>query len=136
MKPTPEIIELARKLNKLGWTKEITKGDWYLRKDNNYGTGWSPPFLWQYQSPLLKQEGIEYASIPSLSQCLRWLRDKIPIRFIVSLECPKEDEGEVDCLLDDPLSTDFKPPSSHSLGDTPEEAAMLAVLKILEGKNE
>jgi len=127
MKPTPEMVELARKLHDAGYRQEIQEGDWCLT-----GKASVAPLLWQWKDKTLPK----LIPIPSLSQCLRWLDNQgYLLRLYQGTE--KGELGNWIIWLKHRDSNPFKA-ESHipAYADTPEETCMLSMLKILEGKNE
>ena len=132
MKPTPEMVELARKLYDAGYRQEIRYGDWYLLCRILCGHIQDEEIFLCTEKKLhiTKQEKQVWKSqaIPvlSLSTCLRWLEEKTgetPVDM-PTLRCDKISVGNVwICWIDK---------GEYYVGDTPEEAVMTAMIKTLE----
>ena len=130
MKPTERIIELAKRLHDLGYRKEINKGDWYLmtytkRLIENVmciysGTGKFPD----------ADKYTTYTPIPSLEDGLGWLEKE---------HCQKQ--GNILSLVyidtfnenDEPLNA-WRVNLISENCNTPHEAVLLAMIKVLEEK--
>ena len=130
MKPTPEIIELAKQIWKKGWRQDIREGDWYMVKGH-----WRPALSTaEMGGATVKQQGGGLIPIPDLSTCLRWLDNQ---GYLLRLYqgTKKEELGNWIIWLKHRDSDPFKA-ESHipAYAPTPEEACMLAMLKILEGE--
>jgi len=120
MKPTPEMVELARKLHDADYRQEIQEGDWCLT-----GKASVTPLLWQWKDKTLPK----LIPIPSLSSCLVFIHDKVKSFAIVS---PYETGG----FKQKGWVCEWGGEPEYTEADTPEESVMMAMLKILEGKNE
>jgi len=129
MKPewiTPEVVRLARRLNDAGYQKDIKEGDWYMVKGH-----WRPALsTGEMGGATVKQQGGGLIPIPTLTEILDWLAEhtKETAVDMPTLHCDKISAGDVwICWIDK---------GEYYVGDTPTEAAMLAMLKILEVENE
>ena len=125
---TPEIVRLAKRLRELGYWKEIRQGDWYLPTK-------------AHKFPYLHMNMVPYDTnhpdnspcpipIPTLTEILDWLAEhtKETAVDMPTLHCDKISAGDVwICWIDK---------GEYYVGDTPGEAAMLAMLKIMEVENE
>ena len=126
MKPTERIIELSRKLKNLGYKQDVYVGNWYWDKLTN------DCHLFTYDKTHGEFYGKENTKddipIPSLEDGLEWLRRQeyysrlnrtehgcsiLYARFFIGIE------GAVNLRA-----------------DTPHEAVLMAMVKVLEGKQE
>ena len=128
MKPTPEIIELARKLYDAGHRQEIQEGDW-VKCDVYKGIHLvcSAYREWVVLNELGHVFEKDCIPIPDLSTCLRWLKGKTDFR--VELWGHQRRETWI-CRWEGGLGGATK----WKEAPTPEEACMKAMLKILEGE--
>ena len=119
MKSTPEIIELAKQIWKKGWRQDIREGDWYMVKGH-----WRPALSTaEMGGATVKQQGGGLIPIPTLTNCLDFI-EKRTIRFYAFAIRDKKPMFICDVPGD----------SLWIKAETREEAAMLAVIKILEGE--
>jgi len=119
MKPTPEIIELAKQIWKKGWRQDIREGDWYMVKGH-----WRPALSTaEMGGATVAQQGEGLVPIPDLSQCLRWLTENGDPDEIDLAPYGNIWRIHYDCFT-----------YTHAEAPTPEEACMKAMLKILEGE--
>ena len=122
MKPewiTDVVIELARKLKEAGYRKEITVGDWVAHPENIA--------IWLVKYGTDKIWASKYIPIPDLSTCLRWLKGKTDFR--VELWGHQRRETWI-CRWEGGLGDVTK----WKEAPIPEEAAYLAMIKILKGE--
>ena len=130
MKPTPEIIELARKLYAAGYRKEIEQGDWF------FNAAFNEDHLWIYSTP--RQEVYvkdnDNIPIPTLTDCLDWLRERVG--YFSLQPYFREREPGFEPIVGWKIYIQHNPLSWKTYGDTPLEAAMLAMIKILEASDE
>ena len=126
MKPTERIIELSKKMNELGYEKEINWGDWVITE---HGV-----CIFCNRFEVLERKGIEvsmengwtkdaneFIPIPSLADGLEWLRKTVDSLTIAQDIMVVEIE----------VNTDNK---IRVLGSTPHEAVLKAMIKVLESK--
>ena len=107
MKPTKEIIELAKKLHELGYRQVIKNGDWMIGS-----LGYL--CLWSGDAPPINSVSHnECLPIPSLEDGLEWLKEN--------------DQYYV--LLD---SVSLKTRSTYVVAKTPHEAVLKSMIKVLE----
>ena len=138
MKPTKEIIELARKLHELGYRQEIERWDKvFVPCKNDFHTvieivdvsvesGIKSP--WFKLSDGTDRRRVNIIPIPSLSQALDWLREHRG-KYCTPDLMSDEKDGWV-CHYGDSQG-DF------TIADTPHEAVLRAMIKVLEkGSNE
>ena len=131
MKPewiTDRVIDLAKRLNELGWRKEIREGDWYLFSSTKK-TMRDVLCLWSGNGEFPKVD--KYTTItpiPDLSTCLRWLMRTGYVQ-IVSISHDKE-RARWDCYAGKEEYNEIAMTSMNC----PEEVAMLAMIKILGGE--
>ncbi len=123
MKPTKEIIELAKKLNDLGYKKEIKYGDWYT-----FDNGKVQIHIYnELPSELFGEErSKDFIPIPSISDGLAWLT-KNTTRFDIEFE-----SGFCPTITIIPL-----PQTNESLEKiddikNPHEVVLKAMVKVLE----
>ena len=140
MKSTPKIIELARKLYATGYRQEIEIGIWVtcdagtgmvvqIFKDDGSGHGDSADVRVSqvsYYEELLNG----FIPIPSLSTCLAFLRKWAVKHHLELPDLIADDEHGWTCQWGASGIHDW------TYATMPKEAAMLAMLKILEGENE
>ena len=113
---TDNVIDLAKRLHELGYRKRISYGDWYIPE------GLSLTCLHtdlRYYIP----ESDNHVPIPTLSQCLRWLTENGDPDEIDLAPYGNIWRIHYDCFT-----------YTHAEAPTPEEAAMLAMIKILKGE--
>jgi len=114
MKPTPEMVELARKLHDAGYRQEIQEGDWLITASGiQLVTGIGGDYLFTKRDQYLKSR---MRVIPSLTDCLEWLEEYDEFYILSGIG-----DGTV-----------CKTKSASETGKTREEATMLAMIKILE----
>jgi len=136
MKPIPKIIELARKLYAAGYRQEIQKGDWYVFIDEIV--------LWpedvSRQETTINRRGwpmpplSDCTPIPTLTHCLDWLRERVG--YFSLQPYFREREPGFEPIVGWKIYIQHNPLSWKTYGDTPLEAAMLAMIKILEASDE
>jgi len=127
MKPTERIIELSKKMNELGYEKEINWGGWYAKHG---ARGHSKDFKWYtYLCDSFSNDVDSFGDkdtdgaipIPSLADGLEWLRKTVDSLTIAQDIMVVEIE----------VNTDNK---IRVLGSTPHEAVLKAMIKVLESK--
>ena len=127
MKPTERIIELAKELNDLGYRQDVQQGSWV------YVSIWENFMLvvqvWKNQDEtnirLTNQQVFhndkEYIPIPSLEDGLLWLKSRVNVgqpqltRDIAHWVCEYWN-------------------GAYCTADTPHEAVLMAMVKVLEEK--
>ena len=122
---TPEIIELAKQIWKKGWRQDICEGDWYLFSSTKKAMR-DVLCLHSGNKPINLSAIDKYTTIipiPDLSTCLAWIEER-GIRFYAFAMRDKKPMFICDVPGD----------SLWIKAETREEAAMLAMLKILEGE--
>ena len=119
MKPTKEIIKLAKKLKELGYRQVIKNGDWMIG---------SLGFLclWNGDCPPINPvDHYEPMPIPSLEDGLLWLKEKQDPKPIGINNLGL---GKWTC------THDWDTLDSHAEADSPHEAVLKAMIKVMESK--
>jgi len=129
MKPTDKVVKLACQLYDAGYPQEIQEGDW-VKCDVYKGIHLvcSAYREWVVLNELGHVFEKDCIPIPDLSTCLRWLEEYlVQLRVKVIAKEFLADELGWKCRW-------FKDRWWNIEADTPEEACMLAMLKILGGE--
>ncbi len=130
MKPTKEIIELSKKLHELGYRQDVWDGDWYVVKDRDYISGWSNPKCWHRTERIDEalMDDSSHIPIPSLEDALEWLSRRLKeAHFDMPRLHPDNDGDKWLCWIDG---------YEHFIADTPHEAVLMAMIKVMEAENE
>ena len=124
MKPTDKVVKLACQLYDAGHRQEIQEGDW-VKCDVYKGIHLvcSAYREWVVLNELGHVFEKDCIPIPTLSQCLRWLTENGDPDEIDLAPYGNIWRIHYDCFT-----------YTHAEAPTPEEAAMLAMIKILKGE--
>jgi len=128
MKQIEKVIKLVRELHRLGYKQETKKGDWLIAKYD-----WQV-ILWETMSHA-EYDTKDFIPIPSLEDGLKWLRENSSDVSIIANPLGLEDKNteihviaKWGCLHGESIITDWV------YADTPHEAVLMAMVKILEVK--
>lgn len=119
MKPTKEIIELAEKLKQLGYKQEIEIGGWCLNIEYEIVCNWDI---------IAEDKGFdkdEYLPIPSIEDGLKWIEENY-----------SKTRGRVFSLvyIDTSAGNEWRVNLIGGGFNTPHEAVLKAMIKVLESK--
>lgn len=115
MEPTKEIIELSRKIHDLGHIGSVKWGDWFFLQDGIVLCAYATKGFHEWAEAA---EDVEHFPIISLEDGLEWLNENDQFYILSGLK-----DGAV-----------IRTYSSSVTADTPHEAVLKAMVKVLEEK--